>query len=100
MAQSEEMMFAIRYVTVDVFTATSFGGNPLAVVLDARDLSDALMQRISTEFNYSETTFILPPDAPDNTARVRIFIQQEKCHLPVIPMLALRLLLGREGKLY
>ncbi len=50
-----------RYVTVDVFTDRAFGGNPLAVVLDAGGLSTAQMQAIATEFNYSETTFVLPP---------------------------------------
>ena len=50
-----------RYITVDVFTDRAFGGNPLAVVLDAGGLSTAQMQAIATEFNYSETTFVLPP---------------------------------------
>ena len=49
-----------RYVTVDVFTNQVFGGNPLAVVLDAQGLSTAQMQSIATEFNYAETTFVLP----------------------------------------
>jgi trans-2,3-dihydro-3-hydroxyanthranilate isomerase len=44
-----------RYVTVDVFTDRPFGGNPLAVVLDAGGLSTAQMQAIASEFNYSET---------------------------------------------
>src|SRR5216683_6809175 len=50
-----------RYITVDVFTDRAFGGNPLAVVLDAQGLTTAQMQAIATEFNYSETTFVLPP---------------------------------------
>ncbi len=62
-----------RYVTVDVFTDRAFGGNPLAVVLDAKGLSTAQMQAIATEFNYSETTFVLPPADPANGAEVRIF---------------------------
>ena len=53
-----------RYITVDVFTDRAFGGNPLAVVLDAGGLSTAQMQAIATEFNYSETTFVLPPARP------------------------------------
>jgi trans-2,3-dihydro-3-hydroxyanthranilate isomerase len=61
------------YETVDVFTSERFGGNPLAVVLDAQGLSDRQMQQIAAEFNYSETTFVLPPEDPANTARVRIF---------------------------
>ncbi|HEV7266807.1 MAG TPA: PhzF family phenazine biosynthesis protein [Falsiroseomonas sp.] len=62
-----------RFVTVDVFTDTRFGGNPLAVFPDARGMSDAEMQALAAEFNLSETTFVLPPANPANTARVRIF---------------------------
>jgi trans-2,3-dihydro-3-hydroxyanthranilate isomerase len=62
-----------RYVTADVFTSQVFGGNPLAVVLDAEGLSSEQMQAIAREFNYSETTFVQPPQNPAHTARVRIF---------------------------
>ncbi|WP_291851471.1 PhzF family phenazine biosynthesis protein [Bradyrhizobium sp.] len=62
-----------RYITVDVFTDRAFGGNPLAVVLDAVGLSTPQMQAIATEFNFSETTFVLPPQDPGNDAQVRIF---------------------------
>jgi trans-2,3-dihydro-3-hydroxyanthranilate isomerase len=62
-----------RYITVDVFTDRAFGGNPLAVVLDAGGLSTAQMQAIASEFNYSETTFVLPPRDGTHDAQVRIF---------------------------
>jgi trans-2,3-dihydro-3-hydroxyanthranilate isomerase len=62
-----------RYITVDVFTDSAFGGNPLAVVLDAGGLSTAQMQAIASEFNYSETTFVLPPRDGAHDAQVRIF---------------------------
>lgn len=62
-----------EFVTVDVFTDRRFGGNPLAVFPDARGLSDADMQALASEFNLSETTFVLPPADPAHTARVRIF---------------------------
>jgi len=61
------------FTTVDVFTDRRFGGNPLAVVTDASGVSSAEMQAIAAEFNLSETTFVLPPDDPERTARVRIF---------------------------
>jgi len=61
------------FVTVDVFTDRRFGGNPLAVFPDAQGLSDDEMQSLAAEFNLSETTFVLPPKDPANTARVRIF---------------------------
>lgn len=62
---------------VDVFTATPFRGNPLAVVLDGTGLSDAQMQQFSAWTNLSETTFVLPP-TPEAAAagadyQVRIF---------------------------
>jgi trans-2,3-dihydro-3-hydroxyanthranilate isomerase len=62
-----------RYITVDVFTDRIFGGNQLAVVLDAQGLKKPQMQAIATEFNYAETTFVLPPRAPEHSAHVRIF---------------------------
>jgi trans-2,3-dihydro-3-hydroxyanthranilate isomerase len=62
-----------RFVTCDVFTDRRFGGNPLAVLPDARGLSGDEMQKIATEFNYSESTFVLPPQDPKHTAQVRIF---------------------------
>jgi trans-2,3-dihydro-3-hydroxyanthranilate isomerase len=61
------------YVTVDVFTDRAFGGNPLAVVLEAGGLSTQQMQEIACEFNYSETTFVLPPRDAAHDAQVRIF---------------------------
>jgi trans-2,3-dihydro-3-hydroxyanthranilate isomerase len=63
-----------RYVTVDVFTDRMFGGNQLAVVLDAKGLSSAQMQAVAREFNYSETTFVLPPRDAGHDAQVRIFM--------------------------
>src|SRR5258708_13028394 len=62
-----------RYITVDVFTDRAFGGNPLAVVLDAGGMSTEQMQAVAREFNYSETTFVLPPADSANDAQVRIF---------------------------
>ena len=62
-----------EFVTVDVFTDRRFGGNPLAVVPDARGLTSAQMQAIAAEFNLSETTFVLPPHDAAHTAQVRIF---------------------------
>jgi trans-2,3-dihydro-3-hydroxyanthranilate isomerase len=62
-----------RYITVDVFTDRAFGGNQLAVVLDAGGLSTAQMQAIASEFNYVETTFVLPPRDTAHDAQVRIF---------------------------
>ena len=62
----------LRYFTCDVFTDTRFGGNQLAVLPEAEGLSDGQMQQIAREFNYSETTFVLPAQE-GNERRVRIF---------------------------
>ena len=62
-----------RYHTADVFTEKAFGGNQLAVLPDARGLSDDEMQTIAREFNYSETVFVFPPENPRHTKKVRIF---------------------------
>lgn len=61
-----------RFFTCDVFTRKRFGGNQLAVIPDAQGLSSRQMQQIAREFNYSETTFVLPPEQ-GNTRKVRIF---------------------------
>jgi PhzF family phenazine biosynthesis protein len=58
---------------VDVFTATAYAGNPVAVVLDGADLGTAEMQRFAHWTNLSETTFVLPPTADGADYRVRIF---------------------------
>jgi len=63
----------VPFHTCDVFTDQRFGGNPLAVVLEASGLTEAQMQAVAREFNYSETTFVLPPSDPRHSARVRIF---------------------------
>ena len=62
-----------RYFTADVFTDRRFGGNQLAVFPDARGITSDLMPQIAREFNYSETTFVLPATDPSHTAKVRIF---------------------------
>ena len=61
------------YAVYDVFTDKPFGGNQLAVIPDGRGLSADEMQTIAREFNFSETTFVLPAENAENTARVRIF---------------------------
>ncbi len=63
----------LAFHTLDVFTARHFAGNPLAVVLEADRLSAKQMQTVTREFNLSETIFVMRPDDPANTAKVRIF---------------------------
>ena len=61
------------YKQIDVFTATPYFGNPLAVVLDGNGLADDAMQRFARWTNLSETTFVLTPTQPTADYRVRIF---------------------------
>jgi PhzF family phenazine biosynthesis protein len=61
------------YRLVDVFTSVPYRGNPVAVVLDGAALSAGAMQRFATWMNLSETTFVLPPAAPEADYGVRIF---------------------------
>ena len=85
-----------RYVTADVFTDVPFGGNPLAVVVDAEGLTDAQMQAITREFGYSESTFVLPPSDPANTARVRIFTPTREVPFAGHPNVGTAVVLARE----
>lgn len=61
------------FKVVDVFSATPFQGNPVAVVMNADGLGDAEMQRIAAWTNLSETTFHLSPTIPGADYRLRIF---------------------------
>jgi trans-2,3-dihydro-3-hydroxyanthranilate isomerase len=60
-----------EYYICDVFTGTPFGGNQLAVLPDAVGLTDQQMQQIAREFNFSETSFVFPPEK-GFTKKVRI----------------------------
>jgi PhzF family phenazine biosynthesis protein len=62
-----------RFQQVDVFTNQAYLGNPVAVVLDAAGLTTGQMQQFANWMNLSETTFVLPPDAPGADYQVRIF---------------------------
>ncbi|MEO7964216.1 MAG: PhzF family phenazine biosynthesis protein, partial [Gemmatimonadaceae bacterium] len=66
-------MRTYRYITADIFTGVRFGGNQLAVLPDARGLTTDEMWAITREFNYSESTFVFPPDNASHTRRLRIF---------------------------
>ena len=63
----------MNYLHYDVFTSQPLLGNQLAVFPDARGLSTAGMQAIAHEINFSETTFIFPPERSDTDVRMRIF---------------------------
>ncbi len=92
-------MRSFSYHTTDVFTSRRFGGNPLAVLPDARGLSTEEMLAIAREFNYSESIFILPPDDPAHTRRVRIFTPGGELPFAGHPTVGAALVLAVTGEL-
>jgi len=92
-------MRSYRFLTTDVFTDRVFGGNPLAVLPDARGLESEAMQAIAREFNLSETTFVLPPEDPAHTRRVRIFTPAFELPFAGHPTVGTALVLARLGEI-
>ena len=88
----------LEFTTVDVFTDRKFGGNPLAVVTDARGLSTEQMQAIAAEFNLAETTFVLPPKDAAHTAEVRIFTPKAEMPFAGHPNVGTAFVLARAGQ--
>ncbi len=72
------MIRSVAFKQVDVFAENAFSGNPVAVILDARDLDAAAMQRIAAWTNLSETTFVLPPSSAQASYRLRIFTPRQE----------------------
>lgn len=89
----------MRYFILDVFTEERFKGNPLAVVLDADDLSTEAMQAMAREFNLSETTFVMRPTSPRAAVRVRIFTPALELPLAGHPVIGTWYLLASEKRI-
>ena len=87
-----------RYFTCDVFTGRRFGGNQLAVLPDARDLDTRQMQQLAREFNYSETTFVFPPEE-GHTRKVRIFTPGQEVPFAGHPNVGTAFVLASIGEL-
>jgi len=90
-------MRSYRYLHFDVFTDHLFGGNQLAVFLDARGLAAETMQAIAKEMNFSETTFVLPPEAGGTDARLRIFTPGQELPTAGHPTVGTTFALARRG---
>jgi trans-2,3-dihydro-3-hydroxyanthranilate isomerase len=91
------MARSYRYLHYDVFTDHLFGGNQLAVVLDGRGLPPETMQAIAKEMNFSETTFVLPPEQPGTDVRMRIFTPGEELPMAGHPTIGSTFALARSG---
>jgi trans-2,3-dihydro-3-hydroxyanthranilate isomerase len=90
-------MASYRYLHFDVFTDRLFGGNQLAVFPDARGLTDAEMQAIAKEMNFSESTFVLPPERTDTDVRLRIFTPAAELPMAGHPTIGSTFALARIG---
>ena len=88
-----------RFITADVFTDQPFGGNPVAVLPDARGLSTDQMQRLAREFNLSETVFVLPPEDPAHDKRIRIFVPTEEVPFAGHPTIGTAIILSSIGEI-
>jgi trans-2,3-dihydro-3-hydroxyanthranilate isomerase len=86
-----------RYLHYDVFTDRLFGGNQLAVVLEARGLPGGTLQAIAREMAFSETTFVLPPERSDTDVRMRIFTPGEELPMAGHPTIGATFALARCG---
>jgi trans-2,3-dihydro-3-hydroxyanthranilate isomerase len=84
---------AFRYVVCDVFTAEPLAGNQLAVFTDAREIPEHQLQRLAREMNFSETTFVYPPEA-DGHVRMRIFTPATEVPFAGHPTLGTAFVLG------
>src|SRR3954463_12126072 len=91
------MARSYRYLHYDVFTDHLFGGNQLAVVLDARGLPGETMQAIAKEMSFSETTFVLPPEKSGTDVRMRIFTPAEELPMAGHPTIGSTFALARAG---
>ena len=85
------------YFVYDVFTKHRFSGNPLAVIPNASDLPEVDFQRIAREFNFSETTFVLPAETSAHTAKIRIFSPQTEMPFAGHPTIGTAIALARLG---
>lgn len=92
-------MVGYRFCIVDVFTEERFGGNQLAVLPDARGLSSTQMQQVAREFNFSESTFVLPPQNATNTRHVRIFTPDAELPFAGHPNVGTAFVLAKLGEI-
>jgi trans-2,3-dihydro-3-hydroxyanthranilate isomerase len=89
-----QAMRRFRYVVADVFTDTALAGNQLAVFTDARDLDSLTMQALARELAFSETVFVLRPQADDADVRIRIFTPTRELPFAGHPTLGSAFVLG------
>jgi trans-2,3-dihydro-3-hydroxyanthranilate isomerase len=90
-------MRVLRYLHYDVFTDHPLEGNQLAVFPEPAGLTTEDMQRVAREMNFSESTFIFPPETPDTDVRMRIFTPAEELPMAGHPTIGSTFALVVEG---
>jgi trans-2,3-dihydro-3-hydroxyanthranilate isomerase len=86
------------FILVDVFTSRPFGGNQLAVFTDAAALSPNEMQELAHEMNFSESTFVMPPES-SGVRRVRIFTPKHEMPMAGHPTVGTTWVLATRGEI-
>ncbi len=84
------------FILVDVFTSRPFGGNQLAVFTDGAALSASEMQELAHEMNFSESTFVMPPES-SGARRVRIFTPRREIPMAGHPTVGTTWVLASRG---
>jgi trans-2,3-dihydro-3-hydroxyanthranilate isomerase len=88
----------IKFIQADVFTETAFGGNPVAVIPDADELSPEEMQKVAREINLSETAFVCTPTEPEAQIRTRFFTPSREIPFAGHPTLGTAYILAQQGR--
>ena len=92
------MLRTTPFILIDVFTSQPFGGNQLAVFTDGAALSAAEMQELAHEMNFSESTFVMPPDS-SGARRVRIFTPKREMPMAGHPTVGTTWVLATRGEI-
>lgn len=92
-------MPSIPFIQVDVFTDRPFGGNPLAVFYQAEGLTSAQMQQLAREMNLSESSFVMPGQAPGADFKVRIFTPAKELPFAGHPVIGTHWALAHLGRI-
>lgn len=96
--QNLRMPRTTPFVLVDVFTSRPFGGNQLAVFTDGAALSTAEMLELAHEMNFSESTFVMPPES-SGARRVRIFTPKREIPMAGHPTVGTTWVLATRGEI-
>jgi len=92
-------MGKLRFIQVDVFTASPFGGNPVVVILDPGGVTAEQMQRVARGMNFAETSYVVPPSRPGAQFAVRGFTPTTEVAYSGHQLLGTAAVLAESGRL-